>query len=345
MARLIDVARLAGVSRSTASNVFNNPAVVRPAVRAKVEAAASELGYGGPDPKGRLLRAGKVNAIGIIPTGGWGIVDSLRNLAFREFLLGIGQACDEAGANLLLMSDATGREDMVRTALVDGFVVTRVEHVEVVEAARLRRLPVVVVDDDAGANVSSVRADAYSACREAARHLTGLGHRRFGIISFLRSFGEAVYHPPCIARTPAACGAPLDQEKYRGYCDGLAEAGIDVVQVPMVQAEPWDRDAAGLLFDKAPEVTAILSMADMQALSTIRTARARGRQVPRDLSVIGYNDIPEAANSEPPLTTIDGLVRERGRRAAQILFEGGEVRREVLPARLVVRGSTGPAPR
>jgi DNA-binding LacI/PurR family transcriptional regulator len=114
---LIDVAKAAGVSRSTASNVFNNPELVRPKLRRRVEAMARELGYAGPDPKGRLLRSGKTNAIGVTaPAGGWGVVDSLRNPSFRLFLLGVAESCDKAGVDLLIMSDNSERGSGVRTA-------------------------------------------------------------------------------------------------------------------------------------------------------------------------------------------------------------------------------------
>ena len=73
-------------------------------------------------------------------------------------------------------------------------------------------------------------------------------------------------------------------------------------------------------------------------------ARLRGRIVPRDLSVIGYNDIPEAARANPPLTTVDGINTEKGRVAGRLLLEPGPIRREVLPTRLIVRGSTAPPP-
>jgi DNA-binding LacI/PurR family transcriptional regulator len=136
--RLVDVAEAAGVSRGTASNVFNNPELVRPKLRQKVQAAARELGYLGPDPKGRLLRAGKFNAIGVMPPSDWGVADSLRNPVFDLFLLGVGEACDEIGANLVIVPGRTGNGG-VKTALVDGFIFGRVEHLAEVELAQLRR--------------------------------------------------------------------------------------------------------------------------------------------------------------------------------------------------------------
>jgi DNA-binding LacI/PurR family transcriptional regulator len=266
--RLVDVAKAAGVSRGTASNVFNNPELVRAKLRQKVEAAARELGYLGPDPKGRLLRAGKFNAIGVMPPSDWGVADSLRNPVFDLFLLGVGEACDEIGANLVIVPGRTGNGG-VKTALVDGFIFGRVEHLAEVELARLRRLPFAAVDFDPGPSISSVHVDARAGCYAAAKHLTEHGHRRFGILSFLRSSGSARVHPSGQRRSPEAAGIPTDQEKFNGYADAFSEARLDINDVPMVQADPWDRDAARMMLDAAPDATAILSMSVMQASALV----------------------------------------------------------------------------
>ncbi len=344
MARLIDVAKAAGVSRSTASNVFNNPEVVRPALRLRVEAAAQALEYLGPDPKGRLLRAGKFNAIAVLPPSQWGVADSLRNPVFDLFLLGVSEVCDEVGASLVIVPDRKGSQG-IRQALVDGFIFGRIEHLREIEAARLRHLPFTVVDFDPGPSINSVRVDARAGCYAAARHLVELGHRRFAILSFLRSPGPARLFPAGVPRDAEAAGMPTDQEKLKGYADALAEAGLDIANCPMVQADPWDNKAAGMLLDAAPGATAVLSMAVMQGLAVLEEARRRGLAVPRDLSVIGYNDIAEAARANPPLTTVDGMGREKGRAAAAIVFGGGPPRHELLEPRLIVRASTGPAPK
>jgi DNA-binding LacI/PurR family transcriptional regulator len=339
---LIDVAKAAGVSRSTASNVFNNPDVVRPGLRERVEAAARELGYLGPDPKGRLLRAGKFNAIAVMPPSDWGIVDSLRNPVFNLFLRGVGEACDAAGANLVIISETTGGEG-IRDALVDGFIFGRVEHLREIESARLRRLPFAVVDFDPGPGVGAVRVDARAGGRAAAQHLLALGHRRFAIVSFLRQRAAARLHRAGAPRGPEAAGMPTDQEKYRGYADALAAAGIDIADVPMVQADPWDETAAAMLLDAAPEATAILSMSVQQGLAMLEEARRRGIAVPRDLSVVAYNDIPDAVRSDPPLTTIDGMSSQKGLAAARMVFANGPPRHEIIAPHLILRGSTGAA--
>ena len=273
--RLIDVAKAAGVSRSTASNVFNNPEMVRPKLRQRVEAAAQDLGYLGPDPKGRLLRDGKFNAIAVLPPSSWGIVDSLRNPVYNQVLLGIGEACDEVGANLVIIPDRPDNHG-IKNALVDGFIFGRAEHLHEFEPARLRRLPFAVVDFDPGPNISSVRVDARAGSYAAAKHLLNLGHRRFGILSFMRSSTPARLYPAGGQRSSEAAGMPTDQEKYRGYAEALAEAGIEINNIPMVQADPWDRTAAPMMLDAAPEATAILSMGVQQAIALIEASDKTG---------------------------------------------------------------------
>jgi DNA-binding LacI/PurR family transcriptional regulator len=343
VARLIDVAKAAGVSRSTASNVFNNPGIVRANLRRKVEEAARELGYLGPDPRGRLLRAGKFNSIGVVAPSEWGVADSLRNPVYQRFLEGVAEVCDDNGASLAVGS---GRGDSgIRNGLVDGFIFGRVEHLAQIESAVLRRLPFAVVDFDPGPDVSSVRVDARAGGYAAAKHLLDLGHRRFALISFLRSQEPARLYPAGNLRPPEAYGIPTDQEKGQGYADALAEAGLSIDDAPMIQADPWDTKAAGMLLDAAPDATAVLSMSVMQAIAVVDEARRRGLSVPADLSVVGYNDIPAAAALNPALTTVDGMALEKGRTAAQLVFEGGLPRHIIIEPRLILRHSTGPAPK
>jgi DNA-binding LacI/PurR family transcriptional regulator len=342
--RLIDVANAAGVSRSTASNVFNNPALVRPELRERVQAAARALGYLGPDPRARLLRAGKVNSIGVIPPAELGVADALRNPVFAEFLLGVGEVCDAQGASLVIIPDGPGHRG-TRSALVDGFIFGRIEHLGMVRPAQLRRLPFAVVDFDAGPDIGAVKVDSRLGSYEAARHLTQLGHTRFAIVSFLRSAGAARVFPPSRHRSPEVAGMFIDQEKLRGYADALSEAGLDIAEVPIIQANPWDASAAALVLDAVPAATAILSMSVMQALAIIREARKRGTSVPSQLSVVGYNDIAEAAQGEPALTTLDARGVDKGRLAAEMVFAGGPPRQEILVPRLVIRQSTAPPPR
>lgn len=342
--KLIDVARLANVSRSTASNVFSNPARVRPAVRAKVAAAAEALGYGGPNPRGRLLRSGKVNSIAVVAPRDWGVDDSMRNPVFAQFLRGVAQACDQAGASLVIVPDKHDHKG-VASALVDGFIFGRIEHMNQLDPARLRKLPFAVVDFNAGPEINSVMVDARAGARTAAEHLIGLGHRRFGILSFLRGAGTAKLYPPGEGRDPSMAGMPLDQDKLAGYAEALAGAGVRIDDVPVVQADPWDSGAAPLMLDAAPDATAFLSMSVMQALALVKEAQRRGMNVPGDISVIGFNDSPEATLSNPPLTTIDSRIVEKGRIAAALVLAGEHGKQHILQPHLLTRGTTAPPKR
>lgn len=342
--KLIDVARAAKVSRSTASNVYTNPDRVRPKLREQVEAAAKALGYGGPDPKARFLRAGKINAIGIVAPGQWGVADTLRNPVFAQFLQGVAQACDEAGASMVILPDAPGNRG-IAAAIVDGFIFGRVEQVEQLESAHRRRLPFAVVDFNAGPRVNAVLVDARAGAKAAAQHLIGLGHRRFAIMSFLRGTGPAQLFPPATGRDPAMVGIEIDQEKLAGFGEALAEADLSIDDVPVVHADVWDQSAAGLLLDNAAGATAVFSMSVMQAIALTKEAQRRGMNVPRDLSVVGFNDIPEAALCSPPVTTVDSCTMQKGRIAASFVLAGEHGRREVLPPQLIVRQSTTVAPR
>ena len=335
--KLADVARAAEVSVATASNVFAHPERVRPAVRERVEAAARALGYLGPDPTARLMRAGKVNAIGVIPPGNWGVHDTLRNPVFYQFLLGVAQACDEAGVNLLVSCDL--HRPGAASAVVDGFIFARVEHMGDVEPARLRRLPFVVMDSDPGPEVSSVRVDARAGAAAAARHLLELGHRRFAIMSFLRDFGPPRFHPPGRPRAADAAGMEIDQEKLLGYADALAEAGIAIDDVPMVQAHPWERDAARLILDVAPEATAILSMSAMQAVAVMDEARLRGRSRCRATCRWSATTTFPRPPGQPAPDHRRRHERGEGARRRPAAAEGGPARREVLTTRLLVRAS------
>src|SRR3954452_24301641 len=101
---LLDVARAANVSKTTVSNVFSWPERVRPALRERVEAVARELHYSGPDPKGRMLSSGKVNAIGVVPIGNFGITLFFTHEYENAFLAGVAHICEERGVGLSLVS-------------------------------------------------------------------------------------------------------------------------------------------------------------------------------------------------------------------------------------------------
>ena len=137
--------------------------MVRADVRERVEAAAQQLGYDGPDPRGRVLQDGKFNAIGFMPPGDYAIAEMIRSPYGRELVLGVSLACDEAGATLSLVNgtDET-RTSTIRDALVDGFILGHSADIELITSAQRRRLPFVILESDAGPDINSIRIDGLS---------------------------------------------------------------------------------------------------------------------------------------------------------------------------------------
>jgi hypothetical protein len=143
----------------------------------------------------------------------------------------------------------------------------------------------------------------------------------------------------------ATGGFSLDHEKLLGYTDALALAGVSVRDAPIVEAHPlspWVNAGARMLLDRSPEATAVLAMSDRHAVAVWVEAKRRQINVPKDLSVIGFDDAENAILVDPLLTTMAQPTAEKGRIAARILFEDGPPRQIVLPARLIARASTAP---
>jgi DNA-binding LacI/PurR family transcriptional regulator len=342
--KLADVAREAGVSQGTASNVFSRPELVRPEVRLRVEASARKLGYSGPDPKGRLLRGGKVNAIGVVVSQK--LTDFFDDPYNREFMAGIAQVCDERGAGVSLISDADERSLAWRidSAVVDGFVLQCVEDgSRLLELARKRKLPFVAIDMDAGPGMSTIDIDHRAGARLAAEHLIKLGHRKIGILSLVLT-DDGHTGPIDRARRLSAQDS-VSRDRFTGYEEAFAAAGIATDDVPAMEVANDHRSGAAMtaaLLDRAPDLTAILAMSDVVALAAIGVAKERGLVVPRDLSVVGFDDVADAKTAVPPLTTIHQPIAEKGRRAAHLIFDSGSPRKEILPVELIVRGTTAP---
>ena len=139
-------------------------------------------------------------------------------------------------------------------------------------------------------------------------------------------------------------------ERMAGVAEALAEFGMSLDDMPIMEAcgTPEEEEAFGngaaMALDMAPEATAVIALSDGVALSIIERAKKRGLLVPRDLSVVGFDDIASAALSDPPLTTVSHSAFENGRLSARLLLDGGPPQQVVLPVELVVRGSTA-APR
>ena len=234
----------------------------------------------------------------------------------------------------------------IESALVDGFLLRCAGPGLLVEVAQKRGLPFVALSlDTAEPDVPAIDIDDFGGARAAARHLLELGHRRIAILGIGLGNG-----PGRVSAEEVRATRFLNvRERARGYWAALTEAGIPEDQVPLhaTGSDGWNTEAAmAVLFDgDHPPPTALLAMSDLVALKAIHWLASRGLRVPEDVSVVGFDGVPEGAVSNPPLTTIEQPFRQIAERAvAAILDDAMPQGREILPLQLVVRGSTGPAP-
>lgn len=341
------IAAALGVSATTVSNAYNKPERLSAQLRGKILAKATELGYSGPNAAGRALRSGKANAYGVV-------FGEQLSYAFSDpytviFLAGLAEAMQDAAASIVLLPvPPSGSSDMtaVHQAAVDGLVSFCVDDSHpALKVAALRGIP--VVSTDLGGDGDLVAIDDRAAGRLVGRHLRQLGHRRITVI-IERSDTPADAIPVELSPSQAAkLMAPPwpghTGHRLLGLLDGQPDAELRFLWAGH-NARESGRAAAALALDHQDRPTAIVGVSDVLAFGVLDALRARGLQAGRDISVIGFDDLPES--QAVGLTTVRQPIAEKGRLAGRLLLDPNlPNRRVVLPIELVVRASTGPAPK
>jgi len=335
---LQSIADEVGVSRMTVSNAFSRPDQLSADLRARILDAAGKLGYVGPDPAARALARGRVGSVGLLLNGA--LSEAFEDQVSAEFVAAVADELARRGLALTVLTPPKS-EDFVpaRDVAIDGALVYTCEPRSAgVEWLSRRTLPVVAVDQDLGDHVPGIRVDDRSGARQGARHLLELGHRKVGILAL--GTRSETGHLEESASYPS-------RERMAGWGEALAEAGVEpiVVRAPYEPHDAADDAARELL--TSGEITGVLCFSDVFAQSVVRVAEELGRRIPDDLSVVGYDDSPLASSSRPTLTTVQQDVTAKGHLAAGMLadvLDGRPAQTQLLPATLVVRGSTGPAP-
>ena len=341
------VAKELGVSPSTVSNAYNRPDQLSHVLRERILAAAGRLGYAGPDPLGRSLRRRHAGAIGVLFSER--LSHAFADPAATVFLEGLSAVAEDAGYGLLLVpapADVEQPGDPLASVSVDGLVVYSMpkEH-PLVQAALQRRLPVVTVDQPRLAELPFVGIDDVGGARRAAEHLLHLGHRRFGVAAL--RLAVPARDAAAGADRQAAATYAFSRARLRGYAGALRSAGVDWGRVPVEERAhntiAAGRDAGLRLLAGRPRPTAILCMSDQLGVGVCEAARKTGLSVPRDLSVVGFDDSLSA--SVAGLTTVRQPLREKGEIAGRLLLRrlaghGAPVRRR-LKTELVIRQTSG----
>lgn len=326
------VATLAGVSRGTVSRVINDSPQVSRRAREAVQKAIDELGFV-PNRAARTLVTQRTDSVALV-------VSESEERFFAEpyfaaIVRGISSGLTGSGMQLLLAvaQSPTEREQLENYLTgqhVDGVLLVSLHGIDTLPARlESRGVPTVLGGRPLGVHPAAcVDADNRGGARQAVEHLVAGGRRRIA----------AIRGPQDMA---------VGQERHSGYLDGLADAGLAMDET-LVEAGDFSLDsgarAAAALLDRRPDLDALFAASDAMAIGAMRTLRAAGRAVPGNVAVVGFEDSPSAAHTDPPLTTVHQPVEAMGREMVRLLLTriGGDAPAEplvVLPTHLVVRGS------
>lgn len=336
---LEEVARLAGVSRSTVSRVVNQHPNVRPEVRERVWEVIRKTGYQ-PHAAARSLATRRTRVIGlIIPQA---VTTLFTDPYFPILMRGVADACNAHNYHLMLSLFSQRRvhnsrthqdllyQQVLRGRYLDGVVVSSAPLDDPIFPRLLEdSVPFVIVGRCPYEQASYVDVDNVIGARMAVEHLLRLGHERIATIT-----------------------GPLNmcagQDRLEGYRQALTARGISVDEHLIAEGdftEQGGRAAMQRLLSYQP--TAVFAASDMMAVGALKAIREAGLNVPEDIALVGFDDIPLASMVDPPLTTVRQPIEHLGSMAVELLIsmlespKAGSVHRVVLPTELVIRTSCG----
>jgi LacI family transcriptional regulator len=330
---IIDVAREAGVSYATVSRVINNQAHVKSEKREAVLAAMSRLGYV-VNQQARSLASGRSRIIGLL-------VQTLGNSWMGQIIRGIDEELAAAQYDMMLYTAhrrlvaESSYVSMITRGSVDGLllIIPR-DPSGYLESLRSQHLPYVLIDNHGSDDGEpSISVTNFEGAYTATRYLIELGHRRIGFVTGNMAMASAV-------------------NRLKGYSAALVDYALPndpalIIEGDFLQQSGFS--AGKKLFALPNRPTAIFVSNDVMAFGLMDAARDQGLRIPDDVSVIGFDDIPEAASIYPPLTTIRQPLEQMGRMGARILLRAIDdpfiqPERIVLPTELIVRCSCQPLP-
>ncbi len=328
-----DVAEHAEVSVATVSYVLNNgPRPVSAATRAKVEKIIAQLGYY-PNETARSLRLQQSSTIGII-------IPNITNPVFAEIAYALEGVCTQEDFLVLLCNSERQHEreehfvKMLRAKQVDGVVIIpHCEPMALIEPLRQARIPVVVLEHDLP-GIHCIAIDDLRGGQIATQHLIDLGHRRIGLIRRQPNSALSTQRLLGYQQTLAAAGLPLDPQLVIECAAGQA-AGAQAMQQLLALARP---------------PTAVFTHNDVLAMGALHAIHQAGLSIPKDISLVGYDDIASAAYFSPPLTTVRSPKAEMGALAGRTLLQLVQQKSDLpaqtvtLPVELMIRASTAPPP-
>ena len=330
---IFDVAKEAGVSYSTVSRVVNNFQFVKAETRERVQAAMDKLGYVA-NVKARSLAGGRSQMLGLL-------LYDFESSYQVEIVRGIDAEVSALNYDLMLYTTHHRRQKestlvaKLTQGLVDGLLIVLPSNLEAyLEDLDGRNFPYVLIDH-AGAGISSntVKATNWQGSFEAVTYLADLGHQRIGFVQGVMTVDSA-------------------QERLAGYKAALAEHGL-AMDTTLIQPGDFDwqsgYEATHSFLAMSHPPTAVIASSDVCAFGVMEGFLEKGLRVPEDVSVIGFDDIPEATTVRPSLTTVRQDLRQMGRIATRMLVDcidnpDHTTQQIELPMELIIRESTAPPP-
>jgi len=322
---MADVARLAGVSHQTVSRVINGSSSIRPATKARVEQAIEELGYR-PNTAARALVTRRSGIIGIVGTNSAQYGPSSIQRFVQEAAHAAGYFSSLVPLSEITLTELRSALDHLARQSVEAIVMiaAQEEALAVVHSADAG-LPLIVVEGDLSGRGLSVGVDQIDGARQATRHLIDLGHRAIVHVSGPMTWTEA-------------------KGRRTGYEAALRDAGLAVPD------QHWEGDwtpargyEIGRELARRGDATGVFVANDQMAIGVLHAFAEAGVRVPEDVSVVGFDDIPEAGYLNPALTTIRQDFQAVGQRAIDLVtttLNGTPASVPLLPPELIIRKST-----
>lgn len=328
---IVEVARTSGVSYSTVSRVLSGYEFVKEATRNRVMEAVEQLGYVA-NLQARSLAGGRSRIIGML-------VPNLDNGYVGTIMRGIDQELERAKYDLILYTSHRhpGNESVYVRAITNGMtegllLIAPLVPTSYVNDLRARNFPYVLIDQaDRTEDSSVVEATNWQGAYDATRYLSQLGHTQIAFIAGALAISSAV-------------------DRLHGYKAAMADCGIPIREEWIIegdfQQQTGYETAKRLLQSTDPRPTAILASNDLSAFGAMDAARECGLRIPDDISIIGFDDIPQSSVIYPKLTTIRQPLEQMGQVAARMLLAqiedpGQTPQRVALPTQLVIRDSCG----
>ncbi len=342
-ATINDIARKAGVSKTTVSFAFNNPTKISKETFARIMAIAEELGYV-PDPVARTLAMKQTGSIGLLLPQS--IQEVFLNPYISEILRGIGYVCDKEGLSLSVLSPLKGvLTQTIRNAAVDGIITLGIgPGMSVLELFNQRGLPFVTIDGGFSDNLVNVGIDDEKASEDLMEAVLSRGHTNIAVFMLKNvSLPDSGDHFS-LTNDQRLNGFNKSLKRY-----GLAFGNHTGITVCHSEVTPESgRLAAREVLSRAKSPSAIMCLADIQAIGVYEECAKRGLSIPHDVSVVGFDDIPFSVHMAPPLTTLHQPGYEKGELAAQTLvnmINKQPVKSVCMDTSVIIRSSLGTCPK